>query len=178
MRGKRSGSIACLLPHDSVLSALEGEQRAFRALAASLDPTGGERPFSFLPPFLAYPRNGISGTVEFGPPVAADGWIVRPVSGFDPDSADDTTIDTPRMAPPPGYPDIPRGPYLVLGYAGARATEILDGYMKEKKRAAADTIVLRVWRAATLNYDFEDDGGSLSCRYSFEGGGWKRAKGQ
>lgn len=181
MRGKRSGSIVCVLPHDSVLSALEGEQKAFRALLAGSGADGGsdDVPFSFLPPLLAYPEREIPGTIEIAPPRALDGWIVRPASGFD----SGHTIDLPAIDPvpidlPPGYPALPRGSFLVLGYAGNRADLILDAYLAAPPRECAGTIALRVWRKAILRYEFGFDDATLSCAYSLEAGSWERAKGQ
>lgn len=171
MKAKRSGSVVCVLPHDSVLSALEGEQRALRSHIAERQRGDGSRdaPFSFLPPFCPYPPQEISGSIEIGPLKAIDGWIVRPVSGCDAGNSID---------PPPGYPDLPRIAHFLIGYAGARAEDILDGFLATVPAERAGTIVLRVWRKATVNFDFEVEDAAFSFRYSFTEGVWERSKGQ
>ncbi len=171
MEGKRSGSVVCVLPHDSVLSALEGEQRALRSLMAARRAGEDSRdlPFSFLPPLLAYPRSGIPGTIEIGAPEEIGGWIVRPVPGLE-------AVEP--IGPPPGYPPLPRGSRLILGFAGGHGPEILEAYLAGIPRDLAGVIVLRVWRKSTLVYAFEAGPAGLSCGYSFEGGVWERAKGQ
>ena len=168
MTGKRSAQARVIMPHDSIQSLLEREQRTLISLAS-------EGSLSFIRPLLP-PFCPISGAMPpegaiLGPLVCVDQWLIRPVSGL--------TLGT--WVPFAGYEGIPP----VAGFIMGKFTEgnrLIEAY----RRVAADSpslrelrdegVPLKVWRVATLSIEYEREDAYESILYAFNPGPWERAE--
>ncbi len=168
MTGKRSAHARVIMPHDSIQSLLEREQRALIALASEAS-SSFIRPL--LPPFCPVLEGGPSGGAVIGPLVCVGQWLIRPVSGL-------TLGD---WDPFLGYEGFPPVAGFIMG-TFSEGNRLIEAY----RRVAADSpalrelhdegVPLKVWRVATLSVECEREDAYTSVRYTFEPGPWERAE--
>jgi len=183
MMQKEILTIDCLFLHDSLMSALESEQRRFRSLMRPDDPL----PFGFLPPFCPCPAGTVTDYPVLGAPEARDGWILRPVSHCW-GTAGPEEKGSPAIAWPEVLPRLPGIPGFILGYAGNEAEGILarSGGASATDRLTADSVAsslpcgpeglpVRVWYHAALTAEIERDGPAfISARYEIGPARWEK----
>lgn len=185
MMQKETLTVECLFLHDSLMSAMEADQRMFRSLLRTDSPV----PFGFLPPFFPCPDLPSTALPVFGALEARDGWIVRPL------------LHCPEYRMPGGessieWPDflpaIPGIPGFILGYAGDEAEGLLSragetaaqaeppaAPVRPAARAERSTdLPIRVWYHAALTAVIMHEGSSfISARYEIGPARWVRRLG-
>jgi hypothetical protein len=170
MTGKRSAQARVIMPHDSIQSLLDREQRALIALASE-----GSSSFirPLLPPFCPVLEGGPSGDAVIGTLICVGQWLIRPVSGLRPATS----------VPFCGYEGLPPVAGFIMG-TFSEGNRLIEAYRKVAAGSPAlrelrdEGIPLTVWRIATLSVECELANAYASSQYTFTPGPWERAQGQ
>lgn len=171
-------TIDCFFLHHSLMSALEAEQRRFRAVARP----GQSAPFGFITPFCPCTSSTLPADPVLGAVEAHDGWILRPVSGpgSRPASEFSLRIEWPHFLPP-----LPGKTGFLLGYAGEEAANLVSEIESTDGPAGAkpspplpgpEGLPIRVWYQAKLSVVIErEEAAFISVRYEIGPARWTRA---